>query len=846
MPKAYKDISASQSARNQLNQSYQASGAAATQQIVRNTRYEQQAVQDNLNAITNDNIRNAQVFNWVNMGLNIAGQIVDTTSSIYNIVNQDQTGKANTRNAERLNTGSDMITASIMDGSSYWGDDGTGKMTLILSPEIMEWKSAMEKEISESKGLSSVRQNELEAFQLGFSNIKSQGFTKAITKAYEGVQTNFAANLATNKQTDVASYVQARGDLELWNTMQIQGVATIQNRTDWDQNTKAGKTTEYLQEVMVAGNTQLATNTAMTQGKEAAWDWLNAPEQSWMTPEQIQNAYTTASNAVSLRAGAVGQNSSDAMRTALTSSDPEQKMTAADTRIQIEQRYATEAPEVRQAAIDSATKVQKEIMSISGTNTLNRDIEAGLPALQETYSRLMAGEFDANYVGIEAEKESLIAKYQAQISTAEKNIASATSTTASQVRTANRNAVSDYTTSSNTIMDLFDSGAISGAEAMDSLLSAAVTFTSRLEGEDAGNYAMQIQGTVGTFLDKLCDNYLPSKYKGLYTDALTGFKEALGLNLPATNLDEQQKIDLAQYQFYYAGMVADWIYENGATATPEEFTAYCQNIGQHVALSYTDKNWTTISRGTAITGSNAKAIGSSFKTTNNLVWNSDNDSYFMYQDNAQADKKTANALLSGNVEIYDPATVFATEGASATFNSMADYVATQISYYTGESFESLRTTATVGRDDQGKLNLSPVVRDSNGNSYRIKDDYIQMTPAGAGSAGWKSTGIQPKPTEAEVTRQVNGQMMKPGNKAYDDAWAAGMAKQQASDAEKNRQAAVGTDPVVQKMDRMAPPESVAPSEPEKPETNVKERKPAVEEKTAGAVFPSMRSLMQKQ
>ena len=75
MPKAYKDISASQSARNQLNQSYQASGAAATQQIVRNTRYEQQAVQDDLNVITNDNIRNAQVFNWVNMGLNIAGQI---------------------------------------------------------------------------------------------------------------------------------------------------------------------------------------------------------------------------------------------------------------------------------------------------------------------------------------------------------------------------------------------------------------------------------------------------------------------------------------------------------------------------------------------------------------------------------------------------------------------------------------------------------------------------------------------------------------------------------------------------------------------------------------------------
>ena len=33
MPKAYKDISASQSARNQLNQSYQASGAAATQQM---------------------------------------------------------------------------------------------------------------------------------------------------------------------------------------------------------------------------------------------------------------------------------------------------------------------------------------------------------------------------------------------------------------------------------------------------------------------------------------------------------------------------------------------------------------------------------------------------------------------------------------------------------------------------------------------------------------------------------------------------------------------------------------------------------------------------------------------
>ena len=88
-------------------------------------------------------------------------------------------------------------------------------------------------------------------------------------------------------------------------------------------------------------------------------------------------------------------------------------------------------------------------------------------------------------------------------------------------------------------------------------------------------------------------------------------------------------------------------------------------------------------------------------------------------------------------------------------------------------------------------------------------------------------------------------MMKPGNKAYDDAWAAGMAKQQASDAEKNRQAAVGTDPVVQKMDKMAPPESVAPSEPEQPETKVEERKPAAE-KTAGAVFPSMRSLMQKQ
>ena len=92
MPKAYKDISASQSARNQLNQSYQASGAAATQQIVRNTRYEQQAVQDNLNAITNENIRNAQVFNWVNMGLNIAGQIVDTTSATETRQERQTTG----------------------------------------------------------------------------------------------------------------------------------------------------------------------------------------------------------------------------------------------------------------------------------------------------------------------------------------------------------------------------------------------------------------------------------------------------------------------------------------------------------------------------------------------------------------------------------------------------------------------------------------------------------------------------------------------------------------------------------------------------------------------------------
>lgn len=754
MARAYRDsseINNALSGRQQLN-SAQANANIQTTDMDANRRQL---------ALEKESIQAQREDNWFNLSLGIAELRVDTASQAYKIIKKDQSTKGQLTDNEALQDGEKLLIKSLYNGSTYFNDQGE----MVFSQEYLDWKDTYRQQIESSKGMKSVIDNRLATFDYNVASLEKGGMETALKTFYTDLNNNHTKLLEESMQADVNSYVAAGGDMTLWAETPVKGVAIIQNRTDWSDATKVSESTAYMAEVRKQGDIEIASKLALSEGKDAAWKYLEG--RGYLTVQEKQSAYSTAAKAVSLRSDSVAQASSDFIEDVLT--NPESGLSAYEGYLELEKQYANESTEIKASAIEAARKKHKELATIAGNNQYVADKESGLDSLYKTRDALVNGDLDGFYYNIEDSKNTLLQKYETEIAAQEKAIASATSTDASKVRTADKNAVSDYQSTNKTNLQLFDAGILSGKDLMENAVQNADTFRSQLQGEGTELQArdMEINAAMYDTINKVIDGYVPSKYQDAVKTAVSGFNTALGLDMKTTLMDADQLAAYTSYNAYYNGMIADYIYDNGAAMNPQEFQLLIQQMGESLALSYTDSSWKKIGAGTAIGSGYGESARKTFKDINATIWNSDNDQYFFYYANAQPDfanfmEERAMDTAEQNGEEYapkyfEPTAVFATTGVEKTFYDMAAYVATQVSYVTGEAQNELYKSATPGRDDNGKPNLSPVIYAADGTAYRIRDDKIQVNHLGADGEApvWTDTGYKPTITRNEMSLQMS-------------------------------------------------------------------------------------------
>lgn len=732
MAKAYRNSNAELNAISDKISAINSLGSARQQSIQQEGNSKQNAIKRQSIDLASQHVDTQFTYEMLNHGLDLANTIIKFGSEIDAQIKGTQQAKADARNVQRLQEGTRIFNEGLQSGDIYWGDDGNGNSQLVISPELQEWHDNAIAEIEGTKQMSSVRQIELDGFSQTYSNLIQKGYSTALQKSYADRNQAFSLNLDSYKKQDVQSFLRADGSMDEWiGRGESAGIASIYNRTDWSPERRQAEINSYVQDVAQQGSIEAASMIALTQGNKAAFDYLygeGSTGMAYLTENQRQSAYSMAVRANSNRASAVAEEMERYMEQAILSNanagedGPEP---IANAYKEIYRAIENESPEVRKQALQASKAKHAEIVTSACAQRLAYDTDSGLAALIDSYDMITSGSLDDLYfMGIPDVKTSVMKSYQNAISTAQKNLSASTGTNADDIEKSNKAVVASYEKAQKTALSLFDSGAIKGSQLVEMYLNNAEAFTARLAGtsDEMTMPALQMLAVGNAYLDDIINSYIPTKYQDIVQKKATTIKQDYKDLYGGT--DSNASAQLADTLQFYNGYIADWCYENGASATADEISAMLDSLAQSMALSFADDNWAEITQngGKTIGASNAKAAMKQFKSLNARMWDSDTSSYLVYDENAKYDiRDNPYGDPDGTGIQYR----FISQDTRNTFDSISDYAATQISYLTGDDYERIRATARVGRDDDGRMILSPIMQDSDGTWYRIKYDTIQ-------------------------------------------------------------------------------------------------------------------------
>lgn len=687
----------------------------------------------------NDYLKKMQFYNGLNLGLDITKQVINFASDMYGLVEQSQTSEGSGAMASSFEEGSRILTKSIYDGTTYFGTDPeTGEATLIISPELEEWRTNARLSIENGNYMKSVKESLLRSFDINYESLKTQAFGSAIKQCYADLNSSFASSMDIAKRADIASYVQAGGDLDLWSSSPIQGVNTITARNDWSDNAKQAQITQYMLDVQAEGDRQIASSMALSQGLEASYNWIRS--RSYMTEDEKQSAYSAASNAVTQRTKAVKGEVEYYMEDAITSG------TATPRQVyeQVMQKYGSEGKEIVSFVASTLKDKQTELVSIAASQTYSEDCREGIGALQETYDMLTSGKLDDKFYKLDDLKEKFISQYDSAIYSAKKQIADEISSSVKQIESANSKLLSDYDKAQKLVLEKFDAGIIDGKTAVSMFQQNALAFSDKVA--DGGTtltslWSEQANVAACSFIDKLLDDYVPSKYKTQVEGGFNGLKAALGLNKTNATMTEEEQYQVAELQTVYYGRVADYIYENGATASAEEMMDFCRTTASNIALGYGSKTWEAVESGNPFSAdTTAKATINTFNNLERELTSGEGSKGAFVEVNKLygIDANGDGERDSDSVEIYLPSSKEARE----TFDKMAEFEINQLNYLLGET--AYPKYPVIGLEDGAPVLVPDITVGTI--TYRFRDGNILYDEGN----GWEDTGYDIAESEGEM------------------------------------------------------------------------------------------------
>lgn len=686
----------------------------------------------------NDYLKKMQFYNGLNLGLDITKQVINFASDMYGLVEQSQMSEGSGAMASSFEEGSRILTKSIYDGTTYFGTDPeTGEATLVLSPELEEWRNNARLSIENGNYMKSVKDSLLQSFDLNYESLKTQAFGNAIKQSYADLNSSFASSMDIAKRADIASYVQAGGDLDLWSSSPIQGVNTITARNDWSDNAKQAQITQYMLDVQAEGDRQIASSIALNNGLEASYDWIRS--RSYMTEDEKQSAYRTASNAVTQRTSAIKGEVEYYMEDAIVNGTATPKQVIE----QVVQKYGSEGKEIVSFVSDTLKDKQTELVSIAASQTYSEDRRQGLSALQETYDMLTSGQLDDTFYNLDSLKEQYISQYDSAIYSAKKQIADEINANITQIESANSKLLSDYEKSQDLVMKKFDAGIIDGKTAVSMFQQNAIALSDSLsEGGKTSTslWSEKANVTACSFINKLLDNYVPSKYKTQVEAGFSGLKAALGLNKTNATMTEDEQYQLAELQSIYYGRVADYIYQNGATASADEMLDFCRTTASNIAVGYGSKSWTKVQEGNPFaTDTTAAATIDTFNDLEKSLTAEGGSSGAFVRVNKVAG---TDADGDGEPDSDVPLWIINSAGAMQTFNELAEFEMNQLNYLLGKS--DTQMVPIIGTENGEPVLVPDIIVD--GVTYRIRDENILYNEG----SGWKDTGYDIAESEGEM------------------------------------------------------------------------------------------------
>lgn len=686
----------------------------------------------------NDYLKKMQFYNGLNLGLDITKQVINFASDMYGLVEQSQMSEGSGAMASSFEEGSRILTKSIYDGTTYFGTDPeTGEATLIISPELEEWRNNARLSIENGNYMKSVKDSLLQSFDLNYESLKTQAFGNAIKQSYADLNSSFASSMDIAKRADIASYVQAGGDLDLWSSSPIQGVNTITARNDWSDNAKQAQITQYMLDVQAEGDRQIASSIALNNGLEASYDWIRS--RSYMTEDEKQSAYRTASNAVTQRTSAIKGEVEYYMEDAIVNGTATPKQVIE----QVVQKYGSEGKEIVSFVSDTLKDKQTELVSIAASQTYSEDRRQGLSALQETYDMLTSGQLDDTFYNLDSLKEQYISQYDTAIYSAKKQIADEINANITQIESANSKLLSDYEKSQDLVMKKFDAGIIDGKTAVSMFQQNAIALSESLsEGGKTSTslWSEKANVTACSFIDKLLDNYVPSKYKTQVEAGFSGLKAALGLNKTNATMTEDEQYQLAELQSIYYGRVADYIYQNGATASADEMLDFCRTTASNIAVGYGSKSWTKVQEGNPFaTDTTAAATIDTFNDLEQSLTAKGGSSGAFVSVNKLAG---TDADGDGEPDSDVPLWIINSAGAMQTFNELAEFEMNQLNYLLGKS--DTQMVPIIGTENGEPVLVPDIIVD--GVTYRIRDENILYNEG----SGWEDTGYDIAESEGEM------------------------------------------------------------------------------------------------
>lgn len=726
--------------RDHSNENAMLSQAASLEQEKANALIAESSAKHNEKSLTdyNDYLDKMKMYNAINLGLDLTKLAIDTTSDIYGIVKQSQSAEGANVMAQSFEEGSRLLTQSIYDGSTYFGTDPeTGEATLIMSPALEEWKNNARAKIENGSYIKSVKDSLLQSFDLNYESLKTQAFGAAIEQSYADLNSNFATSMEISKRMDIASYVQAGGDLDLWSSTPIQGVTTITARSDWSDNAKQAQITQYMLDVQAEGDRQIASSIALNNGLEASYDWIRS--RSYMTEDEKQSAYSAASKAVTQRTSAIKGEVEYYMEDAIVNGTATPKQVID----QVMQKYGSEGKEIVSFVSETLKDKQTELVSIAADQTYSEDRRQGLSALQETYDMLTSGKLDETFYNLDSLKEQYISRYDSAIYSAKKQIADEINASVKQIESANSKLLSDYEKSQDLVMEKFDAGIIDGKTAVSMFQQNAIALSDSLsEGGTTSTslWSEQANVTACSFIDKLLDNYVPSKYKTQVDGGFNGLKAALGLNKTNSTMTEEEQYQLAELQSIYYGRVADYIYQNGATASAEEMLDFCRATASNIAVGYGSKSWTKVQEGNPFaTDTTAAATIDTFNDLEQSLTAEGGSSGAFVRVNKVAG---TDADGDGEPDSDVPLWIINSAGAMQTFNELAEFEMNQLNYLLGKP--DTQMTPIIGTENGEPVLVPDIIVD--GVTYRIRDENILYNEG----SGWEDTGYDIAESEGEM------------------------------------------------------------------------------------------------